>query len=219
MTAGGVRRLDERFADQSGQQVHYIELVEPADRLEYSPEKTDSSETLTIGEFYKKIIASITTLGEAAFAHGQRNQVGSDLMDGSIVVTDVASATDALSTIIAQGEGGATSPLDGDPKEFAHYYRFMEIKQGHQLVAVADPSAPDGSYSYTGDPVPFASDGVFAVPSDPTSSGFPNGYFPGSARQHLNDSFNCTYTNLLRVLDGLVNGQATGPQFAARSGS
>ena len=174
---------------------------------------------VTIGEFYDTIRGALDVLlGDSAFDASGRNQVPPDLMDGSIVVTNVATATAAIDTIVRQGEGTTTSPLDAASGEMAHYYRFEEIKHGHLLVALPDPKTPDTAYSYTGAAVPFDDTGVYPVPCDPRAHGFPNGYLPGSAQAQMNDAFNSTYTGLLGVLHALVNGDATNARFSAALG-
>ncbi len=139
-------------------------------------------------------------------------------MDGSIVVTNVTTATAAIDTIVRQGEGTTTSPLAAAGGEMAHYYRFEEIKNGHLLVPLPDPKSPDTAYSYTGAAVHFNDTGVYPVPCDPSAHGFPNGYLPGSVQAQMNDQFNYTYTGLLGVLHALVNGDATDARFSAALG-
>ena len=91
-------------------------------------------------------------------------------------MTDVASALVALDTIIEQGEGTGTSPIEidgpGGSNDFAHYYRFMEIWEGRRLVA--DDSSPHG-YSYRGEAVSFDPDRVIALRSIPARRTTPSG--------------------------------------------
>jgi hypothetical protein len=195
-----------------------IAIEQPEDPLIFPLAAVAGDEHVTIGEFYAKIRAAIVLLGDKAFDASGRNQVPPDLMDGSIVVTNVATATAAIDTIVRQGEGTTTSPLDAAGGEMAHYYRFEEIKHGHLLVALPDPKTPDTAYSYTGEAVPFDDTGVYPVPCDPRAHGFPNGYLPGSAQAQMNDAFNATYTGLLGVLHALVNGDATNARFSAALG-
>lgn len=171
-------------------------------------------ESVTIGDFYDAIIASIRSLGDGAFSPTQRNQVDGNLMLGAIVVHDVATAVQALTTIVDQGEGSKRSPDESDDGVLAHYYRFMEIKMGREYVLVDEPGSPP-AWAYVGAPIAFDPGGVYAAPSDPSSGGFPNGYLPGSVQQHLNDMFNYTYTGLLGSLHALVNGDATSTRFNA----
>ncbi|HEX9964884.1 MAG TPA: ferritin-like protein [Allosphingosinicella sp.] len=158
-------------------------------------------ETVTIGKFYDKLSAAIAALGDGAFLNPSPNQVGRDLMRESVVVTDVATAQLAIRTIVDQGEGTSTSPVEVFGTGYAHYYRFMQIRKGHLLMPVEGGGpAPEDKYAYTGDPVPFDPAGVYAVPVDP------GGYPSGSAAAFFNDSFNYTYTSLLNALHQLFNG-------------
>lgn len=170
-----------------------------------------ADETITIGEFYTAISESIAALGDGVFVDAPRNQVGPDLFSESIVVTDAATAQQAIQLIIDQGEGTSTSPGEGVGGGYAHYYRFMQIKKGHLLVRVQGGGPdPADQYAYTGDPVTFDPTGVYAVATNPAANG---GYPAGSPQAFLNDNFNYSYTNLLGVLHGLFNGEATVDQF------
>jgi hypothetical protein len=179
-----------------------------------SPTAAGDGASITIGDFYDAIIASIQRLGDGAFSPTPRNQVGADLMPEVVVVHDVATAVQALTVIVDQGEGTKRSPDESDDGVLAHYYRFMEIKMGRKYVVVDEPGSPP-TWAYVGAPIPFDPGGVYAAPSDPSSGGFPNGYLPGSVQQHLNDLFNYTYTGLLGSLHALVNGDATSTRFNA----
>ncbi len=166
---------------------------------------------LTIGMFYGKIMAAIEQLGDGAFVNPPPNQVPPDIMWGSVAVSNVETALQALSTIVQQGEGTTTSPEesggsgDGFGGEYAHYYRYMQIQKGHLLVGTGTPPV----YSYTGEAVPFDSSasGVYPVPSDPSASTY------SGAQAFANNNFNYTYTSLLTALHAFFNGEATGDQF------
>ena len=116
-----------------------------------------------------------------------------------IAVTDVASASAAIDTIVEQGEGTRTSPLDPQ-HEPAHYYRYAEILNGRALVP--NP-APPPEYAYAGDRIPFDPQGVYPVVTNPSRAG----YAAGSAAAIQNDTFNYTYTSLLRTLHAVFNGR------------
>ena len=206
---GGVQSdLEVHLAPFSMEQLAtFLQVEEPEDPLNF-PSAALVEEEITIGEFYDAISAAIAALGDGAFVDPPRNQVGPDLMWGSVVVTDVATAQQAIRIIVEQGEGTTTSPAEGAGTGYAHYYRFMQIQKGHLLVPVKGGGPdPDDQYAYTGAPVPFDTGGVHAVPEDP------GGYAPGSAQAFANDNFNYTYTTLLKVLHDLFNGTATEDQF------
>jgi hypothetical protein len=104
-----------------------------------------------------------------------------------------------LNIIITQGEGTSTSPEDSDGLP-AHYYRFMQIQKGALLVPAPGKTPP---WAYAGAAVPFDPTGVYAIPTNPA---LPPGYPAGSVQAFANDNFNYTYTNLLRSLHALFNG-------------
>ncbi len=192
----------------------FMGIEEPENALDF-PVLTAraAEEPLTIGQFYGVIKQSITALGNDAFAPGPRNQIGPDRMDQAVVVTDVETASRAIDIIVEQGEGTLTEPLQVVGKGYAHYYRFAEIANGGLLVPNpdAEPDAdPDDRYFYdtVDHPVPFEPEGVYPVPENPKvhDTTTPT-YLPGSVGQVANDTFNYTYTSLLKVLHRSLNGQ------------
>lgn len=152
-------------------------------------------EPLTIGQFYRQVRATLVILGEGAFAGKRHHQVTTGLLPGAIPVTGVESACQAIDTIIDQGEGTLASPWDGT--DVAHYYRFAEIVHGRRLVRL-----PGRRWAYLGKPVTVNPAGVRAVPANPTLAGYP----AGSAARRACQSFNYTYTSLLKVLHATFNG-------------
>ncbi|MGH9277671.1 MAG: ferritin-like domain-containing protein [Acidimicrobiales bacterium] len=162
-------------------------------------------ETLTIGAFYRRIKATIAALGDGVFVTPARHQIGPDRLADAVVVTDVATAGRAIDTIIDQGEGTSTEPLQVVGQGYAHYYRFGEIFNGRRLVPNPDAgpdTPPDTRYIYGGDPMPFDPAGVYPVPSNPTASGYP----AASGARIACDTFNYTYTSLLKVLQAALSG-------------
>jgi hypothetical protein len=174
----------------------YLTIEQPEDPLQFPTAMADTN-TITIGEFYIAISKAIGVLGNGVFVDPPRNQVGPDLMRESIVVTDVPTAQQAISTIIEQGEGTHTSPEEVVGPGYAHYYRYMQIKKQHLLVKT--PGVSPG-YAYSGAPLLFDPGGVYNVP-------------PGSSPSLAGDNFNYTYTSLLRALHTMFNGQNNQPQF------
>lgn len=191
-----------------GQLETFLQIEEPENPLIF-PVKLAAVDGLfedseTIGEFYAKIANAIVKLGDGAFANPPRNQVGPDLMEESVVVTNVETALQAIQTIVEQGEGTASSPEEVIGGDVAHYYRFMEIQNGKRLVP--DSSSPNG-YSYSGDPVPFDPTGVYPLASfNPV---VPPPYPAGSVQAFANNNFNYTYTSLLNSLHQLFCGDTT----------
>ena len=170
---------------------------------------------VTIGEFYLSISRAIQRLPAEAFVQPPRNQIGPELMFGSIAVTDAESAVRAIETIIEQGEGTTTSPeeIDGPngSDDFAHFYRFMELKMGRRLVKVSDATSPFSSYEYSGEVVEVDPSGIYDLPVDPSSRHYP----VGSEARRMNDEFNLTYSKMLAQLHELLNGSADLDTFMA----
>jgi rubrerythrin len=185
----------------------FLQIEQPEDPLNFPTLRAEADTTITIGEFYTAISDAIALLGNGAFVNPPRNQVGPDLMKESIVVTNVATAQQAIATIIEQGEGTSASPEEVVGGGYAHYYRYMQIQKGHRLVKA--PGTEHG-YAYIGAPVRFDPAGVYAAPSNPA---LPPGYPAGSAQAFANDNFNYTYTSLLMVLHALFNGQVSRDEF------
>ncbi len=186
----------------------FIQIEEPENPLEFRA-MAALEEPVTIGQFYGKISEALGALDPAVFSATPRHQIGPDLMPEAVVVTDLGSARQAIETIVEQGEGTTVSPLAVVGGGYAHYYRFQEIRHGRRLVPVPDAVEPENRYSYTGAEVPFHSDGVYTVPTSPSAATYP----AGSAASVANDTFNYTYTSLLKALHAMVNGAATPDQF------
>jgi hypothetical protein len=185
----------------------FLDIETPEDPLNFRAALV-TDDNITIGQFYDAISTAIGKLGDGAFVKPPRHQVGPEIMHGSIVVSDVASARKAIHVIVVQGEGTRTSPVEAEGDDYAHYYRYMQIKKGHLLEKQPVPGEPpDRQYAYNGPVVPFDPTGVHAVPDDPSTAP----YTP--AQRFANDNFNYTYTSLLRALHALFNGQATNAQF------
>jgi hypothetical protein len=193
----------------------FLDIEEPEDPLNFPVERVAAAggaQAITIGEFYTAISKAIGLLGDGAFVNPPRNQVGPDIvqespvMQNAVVVTNVATAQQAIQIIIDQGEGTGKSP-DEIVGTFgvAHYYRYLQIQKGKKLV----PVPPDNHFAYAGAPITFDPTGVFAVPTNPTSAGYP----AGSAQRFACDNFNYTYTSLLLTLHALFNGQNSQAQF------
>ncbi len=203
---GGVeKQLTVRLrAFSLGQLRVFIDLEESRDPLSLRAGAVDDDPTTTIGEFY----AAIAALGDGALADEPRRQVGPDLMGGAIVVRDVATALDALDTIVEKGEGTGTSPEEVDgpsgANDVAHFYRLCQIREGRTLVRAAD-----ATYAFAVAAIPFELNGVLALPDDPRA----RGYRTGSAGRRAMDAVNHTYTSMLARLDDLVNGHADAACF------
>jgi hypothetical protein len=166
----------------------------------------DGDDGITIGEFYQQISAALAQLPASTFRNPPRNQVGPDLMPEAVVVTDLASAQQAIDTIIEQGEGSAQSPEEVVGGQYAHYYRFLQIFAGATLQPAPGQTPP---WQFGAPPVLLDVEGVYPLPTDPLAANYP----PQSAQALANDTFNYTYTALLRSLHALYNGRNTQDQM------
>ncbi|MBX9813374.1 MAG: ferritin-like protein [Sphingomonas sp.] len=184
----------------------FLTIEQPENPIDFKA-MAEADTPITIGQFYDAISKAIGALGQGIFVPGPYHQVGPELMDEAVVVTDVATAQQAIQTIVEQGEGTSNSPLEIVGSGYAHYYRYMQIQKGHLLVPTSGGPDPADDYAYSGAPVPFDASGVYAVPTNPGP------YAPGTIAAFANDNFNYTYTALLGAIHQLVNGDATTNQF------
>jgi hypothetical protein len=154
---------------------------------------------LTIGEFYALILAAIKEASPSVFVDPPRRQVVG-VLPGVIAVTNLASATTAIETIVEQGEGTKTSPVGDKDAELAHYYRFEEIAEGKKLVPDATKKPP-----WTFDPkqpIPFEATKVYPAMCNPKTEAFP----AGSQVRRECEAFNRKYTIMLELLHETFNG-------------
>src|SRR5262249_33447553 len=156
---------------------------EPEAPLDF-PEAAEAVPPRTIGQFYAEIQRQIVALGNGAFSKTPRNQIGPDRMDGAVVVTNVQTASQAIDTIVEQGEGTPQPPLGAPGSQAsAHSSRSAEVKQGTRLIktpAAGPNPPPEQRYLYGGAAIPFTPAGVFAAPRDPRAANSP----AGSAARH-----------------------------------
>lgn len=182
----------------------FMAIEQPEDPLHF-PVAHAAAPPVTIGSFYEAIRARLLAAGDAIFTGDPARQVALDF--GSVQVTAVTSAAEAaaaIELIVEQGEGTTVSPLD-EQGELAHYFRFAEIVNGRRLVPVPNPppdTPPEGRYGYSGAPIPFDPAGVRPAPTSPKAGD----HGPGTAMRRACDTFNFTYTSLLRALHATVNG-------------
>lgn len=179
----------------------FMVIEEPEDPLHF-PVLVRESGQVTIGQFYESIKQTIVDLSktQTIFTGDASFQLTTGFPSSELIaVNDVASASAAIETIVQQGEGTSVSPLDPQ-HEPAHYYRYAEILYGRALVKNPNPP-PD--FAYAGEPIPFDPGGVYPVVTNPAVVGYP----PGSAAAYQNDTFNYTYTSLLKTLHTVFNGR------------
>jgi hypothetical protein len=208
---GGVEtQLTVGLAPLTKQLVHDVFMVieEPEDPLQFpvvelmaaAPEPPK-----TIGQFYAGIIEQLTQLSAKSniFTGDPRRQLTTGFGPlKSIHVHDLATSIEAIQLIVEQGEGTKTSPL-APGHQPAHYYRYAEIFYGKKLIPNPDPTPDAPKFVYGGDPIALDPAGVWPVVSNPSLHPYP----AGSLARNLNDTFNYTYTSLLKSLHLVFNGQ------------
>lgn len=184
----------------------FLEIEHPLSPIPIpDPHALGAEEGITIGQYYGQIIDEIRGLKDADFASTpSRNQIDDTLMPEAFAVTSIETAVQALHTIIDQGEGTPETPREvGGTGEdvYAHFYRFQQIQAGSMLVDAPGKKPP---FTFTGRQIimDLSPDGVYPVPSNPTSKLYPQ----GSAARAAFDTFNYTYTSLLKALHATFNG-------------
>jgi hypothetical protein len=182
----------------------FMRIEQPEHALGFGSPGASASDPLTIGQFYRQIRTTLVALGEGAFTGKRHHQVGAAELRGAVAVTGVASACQAIDTIIDQGEGTLSSPLEAAGADVAHYYRFAEIVHGRRLVRNPDAgpaTPPDQRFVYAGPPVAVDEQAVVSIAVNPAAA-----YPPGSAARRACAAFNYTYTTLLKSLHATFNG-------------
>ena len=84
---------------------------------------------------------------------------------------------------------------EAKPLTIGQFYH--EIKRQIRNPDANPATRPDKQYIYGGSPVSFRQDGVFPLPTNPKAANYP----AGSAARYACDTFNYTYTSLLKSLD------------------
>jgi len=205
-----------KFSKELLEQVFMV-IETPEDPLQFPHIEThidtngELGYSMTIGTFYKLLNQKLERLETQVknqdptatiFTGDTSKQLAGGFGGDLIAVTDLASASQAINTIIEQGEGTSTTPMD-DHDEPAHYYRYEEIVKGNKLIASGD------SYAYAGDPIPFDETGVYNLMENPSVQKYTDllGKDPAASRA-LNacNTFNYTYTSLLNSLHLTFNG-------------
>ena len=185
----------------------FMTIEEPEEPLHFPAVEDRALQPQTIGKFYAEVKRQIVLLEDSCFNHTPRNQIGPDQMEGAVEITDKTTAVVAIDTIVEQGEGTKKSPHEAATgTEVAHYYRFAEIFFGKRLIpnpAAGPDTPPDQRFVYAGEAITLDTSGIYAVPKDPRATIYP----VGSAARQVCDTFNYTYTNLLKSLHATFNGQ------------
>jgi hypothetical protein len=183
----------------------FMVIEEPEDPLHF-PVKAfavEAAKPVTIGQFYEGIIEQIKQLKPDDFSKDANRQLTTGFGPlQTIHVHDIDTAIEAVRLIVRQGEGSKSSPLDPE-HEPAHYYRFAEIYYGKMLIPNPDPKPGEPEFAYAGHSINFDPAGVWPVITNPHQDAYP----PGSKARVLNETFNYTYTSLLKALELVFNGE------------
>ena len=154
----------------------------------------------TIGEFYDAIAAAFRELKPALTPAGQ---VIGPRTGWAMISLELVQR--AINTIKEQGEGSSgQSPVDFDPSDWSHYYRFAEVYNGREIVPV--PGHKD-KWMYGDQLLPFPE--VWPVVKLP-KGGYDRDRVVGAV-SHLMDAFDTAYTLLI---DELQNTWTNGDQAA-----
>jgi hypothetical protein len=159
---------------------------------------------LTIGSFYRKIRKELKRLNktEDLFISDHSRQIDGtyfpkDARVRAFPVTNLTTAFKAIDLILSEGEGSTmTDPTDFTHHDLAHYYKFEEIYQGRELLKNGK------KWTYTGDPIPLDSNGIYSLVSSPVLEDYPVG---SRARLRAAD-FSGSYLNLLAQLQSAFRG-------------
>ena len=185
---------------------------------EHSIEDGDTGDTppqKTIGAFYSQISETIGDLGEAIFkGSNPAKQVAQGFAAVEVIpVTDVASAQQAIEIIIEQGEG--TEHVARRPRRSPGRPRALLPVPGDRRGPAVRPQperrsghAAQGSLVVhgTADPLPQGWRPGPGRRPDGQPSRRPPTYAEGTVARQLCDTFNYTYTSLLKALHDAFNG-------------
>ena len=155
----------------------------------------------TIGTFYQEVIRKLEELGDEIFAAGDpARQLSGDVgfSQPLIPVVNVQTARDGLISVILEGEGTSTVPMD-DEQEPAHFYQFEQIVRGKRLIPNAN--SPTG-FSFSGGNIRFSPEEVWDFPDDPKIAN----YEEGTEEFRRVEVFNSLYSDLMRLLHEIFNG-------------
>jgi hypothetical protein len=152
------------------------------------PDPGKAGEFATIGEFYEAIAAAFRDLEPVLTLEGQ--VVGPRT---GWAMNSLDSVQRAINTIKEQGEGSSGTPVDFDPSDWSHYYRFAEIEKGRKIVPVPGEKR---KWAYGNQVLPFPD--VWPVVKLP-KGGYDRDRVTGAV-EHLMGAFDKAYTGLIDEL-------------------
>jgi hypothetical protein len=174
-------------------------IEQPAKPILFASAGSADDQTETIGQFYAKLDAFLSTLDPGAWT-------GADQIDDSqffagqlFAINSYEDAHRAIIQIVSEGEGSSDSPLDFQ-NEVSHYYRFKEMCLNQVLTKSPNPPG------YQWGPAAFGIDWNAAYPAicDPTNHDFSH---EPEAAQAAQAACNLAYSRLVDLLELAMNGQ------------
>lgn len=165
----------------------------------------------TIGQFYAAIGEALVRLdaqtdGGIFTGDASRQLQSSSYYGGGgqlLPIHGLDAALEAIGEIVGQGEGMPGQLLDPDHKlfgqeiEYAHYYRFNEVRQGRLYAAGDGPRDPP-----SGPAVSVCWEGALDMRPNPKMADHP----PGSPLWQQMRDFNAVYMRLLDAIHQACNG-------------
>jgi hypothetical protein len=153
------------------------------------PEAAQEGKFSTIGEFYDAIAEAFAELKPTLSVQGQ--VIGPRT---GWAIDSLHAVKRAINTIKEQGEGSSGTPVDYDPSDWSHYYRFAEIAEGRKIIAVPGEK---NKWMYGEQKVPFPE--VWPAVKLP-KGGYDRDRVTGAV-EHLMFSFDKAFTGMVDELE------------------
>ena len=142
----------------------------------------------TIGAFYDAIKEAFEEIKPEYSLHGQVTGPRTGW-----AINRIEAVQRAIDTIKEQGEGASGTPVDYDPSDWCHYYRFAEIAKGRKIVKISDNPK---KWAYGTEEMPFPE--VRPVAKLP-KGGYDRDRVTGAVL-HLLDRFDTAFTEMVDEL-------------------
>ncbi|HEY6342995.1 MAG TPA: ferritin-like protein [Bryobacteraceae bacterium] len=149
------------------------------------PASAEPGKFATIGEFYDAIAEAFKETNPPLSLKGQ--VIGPRT---GWAIDSMHAVLRAIDTIKEQGEGSSGTPVDYDPADWCHYYRFAEVAEGRKIVQL--PGEPK-RWAYGSEKLPFPE--VWPVAKLP-KGGYDRDRVTGAVL-HLMDRFDATFTRMV----------------------
>lgn len=182
-----------------------MKIEEPVEPITPKASMIEEDASLTIGEFYNKILAALEALQNQINWTGA-NQISDDqYFAGQLFpVSGIETARQAINDIVSEGEGTPQSPGNpGSPLDFqnelAHYYRFWEIEQNKVLTV-----ANDGNGFTWGDTLGVDWQAVYPCIPDPGQFDYSS---QSQAVQEAQQACNRAFSAMVDGLNNAFNGE------------